>query len=44
MSEEQNFYISPDNEKQDGLNKLGKAMAGQDMCSASVYKNNIRKI
>ena len=39
MPEEQNFYISPDSEKQDGLNKLGKAMAGQDMAVAGFYSN-----
>lgn len=39
MSEEQNFYISPDQDKQDGLNKLGKAMAGQDMAVAGFYSN-----
>lgn len=39
MPEEQNFYISQDKEKQDGLNKLGKAMASQDMAVAGFYSN-----
>jgi hypothetical protein len=39
MSEDPNFYISGNKEKQEGLEKLGKAMASQDMAVAGFYSN-----
>lgn len=39
MPEDQNFYITGNKEKQEGLEKLGKAMAGQDMAVAGFYSN-----
>lgn len=39
MSEDQNFYITGNKDRQEGLDKLGKAMAGQDMAVAGFYSN-----
>ena len=39
MPEDQNFYITGNKEKQEGLEKLGKAMASQDMAVAGFYSN-----